>query len=158
MVKPFRDGISLVEFDRYYRIAQGLKGKQTRGRERCISQLAKTGIKSIGPLMYAIQMDALFDGESYEEYDSFNNACFEVIRRIGKPALPVLEKFLMENDVHDSVNVFAQEAIFEVLGLDEMERQKICHHREAIIHDEKGETFYTCAICEKIITEEEWSE
>lgn len=158
MPKPFSERLSHMEFDRYYRIAQGLKGKQARGRERCISQLAKAGIKAVGPLMYAIQMDSMFDGESFEEYDNFNNACFEVMKRIGEPAVPILERYTTKDDVHESVNVFAQEAIFEVLGLDEEERQRICRHREAIIHEDNGKTFFTCNICEKVLTEEEWLE
>ncbi len=154
----YKDGLkSEEEFNKIFDVASGLCYKQKKKRNRCIDKLAEIGVKAIGPILYLVECDAAHDDEDPEDYDRFKEACLEAMRRIGHPALSILEKYALEEDVHGLVNVFAQEAIFEVLGLDEEERKEICHHREAIIHDEGGETFYTCAICEKVMTEEEWN-
>ncbi len=157
MTLLYRDEISEKDFIRYIRIAQGLSGKQAMGRDRCIDQLAKIGVKAVGPILHVVELDAMHDDETDEEYLIFNKACFEAVKRIGEPAISILEKYVVEDRVPEMVNVFAQEAIFEVLGLDEEERKKVCKHREAIPHEKNGKITFTCAICEKIITEEEWN-
>lgn len=146
------------EFNELFGIASGLCYKHKKRRERCIDQLAEIGVKAVGPILYVFEYDAGHDDESYEIYETFNKACFEAMRRIGEHTLPILDQYVMEDGVHELFNVFAHEAIFEVLDLDEDEKKKICKHREAIPHEKNGENFYTCAICEKVMTEKEWME
>lgn len=87
--------------------------------------------------------------------ETFNNACLNTIRKIEKPAFPILERYVLEEEVHKLVNVFTQEAIFEVLELNEMERKKVCNHIVVIPHEIDDKIFHTCNICKKISTEEE---
>jgi len=159
MGEPYKEDFeSEREFQDLLEVAMGLKSSTIEIKNRSIDILADVGVKAIGPVLYAVECDAAYDDESPEVYKSFNNAYFEVMRRIGEPAVPILERYIIDEDVDEMVNVFAQEAIFDVLGLDEEERKKICKHIKAIPHEETGKRFYTCNICEKVLTEEEWDE
>ena len=154
---PYRDGLeSEEEFNKLFDVASGLWYKQKKRRNRCIEQLAEIGLKAVGPILYVVECDASHDDENPEDYDIFRESCLEAIKKIGHPALPILEKYSMNDDVHGLVNVFAQEAIFEVLmELDEEERKRYCPHQSVLIHRENGKTSFICAICEKVITVDE---
>ena len=157
MKNIYRDGLdSEEEFNRIFDIASGLWNKQKKRRDRCIDQLVVIGVKAVGPILYVVEEDASSDDESAEKYDNFNKACLDAVRRIGETALPILEKYILEDEANMMVNTFAQEAIFEILELDEEERKNVCHHRDAIKHEIDGETIYTCMICEKMMKEDEW--
>ena len=158
MGEPFREEFeSEREFDELFKVAMALKSSNNEKRDQSIDKLADVGEKAVRPVLYAVECDAAYCDDDPEVYDKFNNACFEVMRRIGEPTVPILERFITDENVDEMVNVFAQEAIFKVLDLDEEERKKICKHVEVIPHEMDGETVYTCAICEKIITEDDWN-
>lgn len=151
------DGLkSEEEFNELFDVARGLWYKQKKRRDKCVDQLVEIGVKAVGPILYVVEEDASSDDESAGEYDNFNKACLDAVRRIGEPALPILEKYVMNDEANMMVNTFAQEAIFEVLGLDKEERKNVCHHREALVHEIDGETIYTCMICEKMMKKDEW--
>ena len=156
MTSLYRDRITEKEFDELFDVAHGLWYKQKKRRDRCVEQLETIGVKALGPILYVVECDAAQDEESQEDYDNFNQACLEAVKRIGKPALPILEKCIEEDDANICVNAFAQEAVFEVPGLDEKERKKVCKHRECMKQEIEGETIYTCLICEKVMKEGEW--
>ena len=157
MSKLYQDGLnSEDEFNELFNVAQGLWYKQKMRRDRCVEDIVNIGIKAIGPILYVVEVDAAHDDESAEDYDNFNKACLEAVKRIGETALPILEKYILEDEANMMVNTFAQEAIFEILELDEEERKNVCHHRDAIKHEIDGETIYTCMICEKMMKEDEW--
>ena len=157
MGEPYKEDFeSEKEFDDLFEVAMGLRSWIINHRNQSIEKLAGIGVKAIGPVLYAVECDAAHIDDTQEEYESFNNACFDVMRRIGEPAVTILERFITDEDVDEMVNLFAQKAIFEVLDLNEEEKKKICKHIEAIPHEKDGTVFYTCNICEKIMTEEEW--
>lgn len=152
----FHDGLdSEKEFDMIFDVAQGLWARQRKKRSRCVDELTTIGVKALGPILYMVECDASSDDDDEDAYNNFYEACLEAVKRIGKPALPILEKYIEEDDANIVVNEFAQEAVFEVLGLDEEERKKVCRHRESFGYKEKGKTVFYCAICGKEMEEEE---
>ena len=140
MPELYRDGVEDEnEFNRIFDIASGLWYKQKKRRDQCVDQLVEMGVKAVGPILHVVEEDASSDDESAEEYDNFNKACLNAVKRIGKPALPILKKYIMEDSANIEVNTFAQEAVFEILELDDKGKKNVCQHREAIKHEIDGE-------------------
>ena len=152
MTTLYRDGITEKEFTEISSIARGLLEIR---RNHCIEELARIGVKAVGPILYVVECDAAHDDDDPDDYDAFNQACFEAMRRIGKPALPILERYIEKDGVHDMVNIFAQEAVFEVMGLDEEQRKKVCRHNNIMGVEKDGRMLYWCAICEQTMEEED---
>ena len=144
------------EFDWIFNIASKLWLKQKNRRDRCVEQLADIGVKAVGPILYVIELDACSDYEDPDEYDAFYESAIEVFKCIGKPALPILERYIEEGGANMAVNTFAQEAVFAILGLNEEGRKKVCKHGQAIRYEKDGMRIYVCAICEREMDEGEY--
>jgi hypothetical protein len=157
MTTLYHDGMTEEEYDIIQDIASNFFLAQNP-RKEYLSELVNFCEKAVGPILKIVEINAIWEYAYEEDYNAFHKSAMDALKLIGKPALPILERYVLEDEVHEIVNVFAQKAIFEVLGLDSDERKKICKHIEAIPHEKDGTVFYTCNICEKILTEEEWME
>ena len=155
MHTPYRDGLeSEDEFDRMVDVALNLFYKQKKRRDRVVDDLVGFGVKAVGPILYAVESGDRYDDDD-DHYDNFLGSAMETLKRIGKPALPVLERYVMEDGANISVNEFAQGAIFEILDLDEEGRKEVCRHRMRLIEKVDGKNIQTCVMCSKVIESED---
>jgi hypothetical protein len=153
----YRDGLdSEGEFNRIFDIASGLWSKQKKIRDQCVERLSDFGVKSVSPILYTVECKAANYIDNQEEYDNLLNSATEALKRIGRSTIPVLERYVLEDNVHLKVNDFTQVVIFEVLGLKGNKRQNVCKHGMARRSMDYNKTYFTCIYCGKIFDEDEW--
>jgi len=112
------------EFKDILEISWLLFSKRKVKREIAEKELLKLGVKSVRPLVYTIEL-ALRDHDMSDwEVNAHADDVSELILKIGKNALPVLEDFASNGSCNIFVNEWAQEMIFMVLELTHLRQIK----------------------------------
>ena len=118
----------IKEFNDIFDIASILFSPGKSRQEIAKKELLNLGIKSIRPLAYTIEVAISDHDMSDYEIDQHAENVTEIIVNIGKDALPELNDLATNGSCNIFVNDWAQETIFKVMGLEESEKQKVCHH------------------------------
>ncbi len=143
------------EFDEILDLAQGLFSRRKTKRESAVNELVRLGTKAVRPLVATIEY-AIWDHDmSDDEINAHAERVSEVILKIGKDALPYLEDFATSEECNLYVNEWAQDMIFRVMGLEGVERQKVCHHAQRILLTRKKRKIRVCISCEAEFEETE---
>lgn len=116
------------EFNRVFDIAAKAVSRIKRRRTEASDELTRLSVKAVRPLAYVVDCWVSSSHASEDEVDRCAEKAGEVIMRIGEAALPVLEDLAVNGNCNLYVNSWAQEMIFRVMGLQGVERQKVCHH------------------------------
>ncbi len=139
------------EFDNTVNIALKLFSRNTKTRQMAEKKLLTSGAKSVRPIAYTIEL-ALWD-KSMSDYDINERAheLSEIVLEIGKDALPDLEYLAINGNCNITVNSWAQELIFKVMGVEGEEKQKVCHHFGFLFYSKEDKNILICPKCDSRI-------
>ena len=141
------------EFYKISDIAARLFSKRKNTRQLAEKELVQYGVKAVRPIMctieYAIGDDSLSDSDIDDRIDIAS----EVIVKIGKDSLPDLDDLVFDGNCNICINECAQDMIFQVMGLEGAERQKVCHHNERILVEQDNKEVWVCCSCDAKLDE-----
>lgn len=121
------------EFNEILDIAIRAVSRIKSRRAEASDELTLLGAKAVRPLVYVIECWLCSPHASDKDIDRCAERVAEVILKIGKPALPDLEDFAVGEQCNLYVNSWAQDMIFQVLELEGIERQEVCHFFEKML-------------------------
>ena len=136
------------EFKEILEIACGLFSKRRTKRENVADKLVQLGSKAVRPLVCTIEFAIQDNDMADDDLNEYANLVSEVVLKIGRDALPELEDFATNGKCNIFVNGWAQDTIFKVMGLEGLERQKVCHHFEMMLSPRKKRKMWVCVACD----------
>lgn len=139
------------EFNDTVDIALKLFSGGRKRRQMAEKDLLTLGGKSVRPIAYTIEL-ALWD-KSMSDYDITERAreLSEIVLEIGKDALPDLEFLAINENCNLTVTNWAQELIFNVMGVEGEEKQKVCHHYGFLFYSKEDKNIMICPKCDSRI-------
>jgi hypothetical protein len=140
--------MSVEEFHAGMDIAHGLHSRQATRRERAAHGLLAMGPAGIRLAAYTIEEVIMDDRETDDGIDRQEEVVASLVRRVGRDAVPVLEDLATNGECNISVNLWAQDLIFEVLGLEGDARRQACHHGTKVKDRRGGREVWACEFCE----------
>jgi len=96
-------------------------------------KLTLLGAKAVRPLVYVIECWLCSLHASDDDIDRCAERVAEVILKIGKPARPDLADFAVSWHCNKYVKCWAQDIIFQVIGLEGIDKQEVCHYIEKMV-------------------------
>ena len=136
------------EFYKIMDIAVRLFSNRKNTRQLAEKELIQYGVKAVRPIMCTIEYAMSDDNLSDSDIDNRADIVSEVIVKIGKDSLPDLEDFVLNGSCNIFVNDCAQEMIFQVMGLEGAEKQKVCHHSERTLVEQDNKKVWVCFSCD----------
>ena len=167
-MNPYLKNVSEAqEFDKTVDIALRLFSQRKKRRQMAEKDLLTLGAKSVRPIAYTIEL-ALWD-KSMSDDDIFERSddVSDIILQIGRDALPDPNYLATNGSCNIYVNEWAQEMIFEVLGVKGEEeqnppfgriflstssyidilKQKACHHFGFLEYSKEDKNILICPMC-----------
>ena len=136
------------EFDNTVGIVLKLYSRNTKARQMAEKKLLAFGAKSVRPLAYTIDL-ALWDKSmSDADINDLAHELSEIVLKIGKDALPDLEYLAINENFNLTVTNWAQELIFKVMGVEGIEKQKVCYHYGFLFHSKEDKNIMICPKCD----------
>ena len=136
------------EFYEILDVAMRLFSNRKKTRQLAEKELIQYGAKAVRPIMCTIEYAIGDDTLSDSDLDNRADIVSEVIAKIGTDSLPDLEDFVLDGNCNMFVNDCAQDMIFQVMGLEGAERQKVCHHNERILLEQDNKEVWVCCSCD----------
>lgn len=135
---------NLEEFNELFDLTHRALSRRSPHRDRALSDLLEAGPRAVRPLAYAIEVEIWDNSATDEDIDDRAEEVAGIVRRIGEAALPELESLMEDGDCNIYVNEWAQEMVFDVMGLEGVERQRVCHHGTRMLLD----GVWRCLLCD----------
>jgi hypothetical protein len=143
---PYLKHLDEDEFDRIFdEHARKLWAWKRKTRKEGADALVRIGPQAIPVVLFVVECEFLSEDESEQRLERVCDQAMDIFRRMGPDAIPVLEEYTDCPGCLININEFAQEAIFEVLGLDEDQRKDRCVHFGRYLLEE--ENVWECACC-----------
>ena len=137
---------NLDEFNELFDLTHRALSRRSPHRDAALSTLMEVGPRAVRPLAYAIEVYICDRDTTDDEIDERAERVADVIKRIGEAALPELESLAGDGDCNIYVNEWAQEMVFDIMGLDAAGRQRVCHHGTRMLSPEDG--VWRCLQCD----------
>ena len=135
------------EFERLLDAAHRLSHKQASRRERAMGDLVIAGAQALWPLAWSIE-EVIGDRHAPDAaIDRQAERAARVVRCIGAPAVPVLERLAEDGSRNIVVNEWAQELIFDVLALYGEDMRRACHHGTVLGRARGSRRVWVCELC-----------
>ncbi len=139
------------EFDNTVDVALKLFSRGQKKRQMAEKYLLTLGAKSVRPIAYTIEL-ALWDKSmSDDDINERAHELSEIVLEIGKDALPDLEYLAINENCNLTVNNWAQDLIFNVMGVEGEEKQKVCHHYGFLFYSKEDKNIMICPKCDSRI-------
>ena len=142
-----KDETEAEEFEKIVDIAMQVFSGRIKRRHMAEKQILALGAKSVRPLAYTIEL-ALWDHSmDDDDIDEHAEDVSDIILKIGKDALPDLNDLATNGSCNIYVNDWAQELIFDVMGVEGEEKQKVCHHFGFLFYSKEDKNILICPSC-----------
>ena len=135
---PYMTEENLAEFNELFDLTHRALSRRSPHRDAALSALLEAGPGAVRPLAYAIEVEIWDNSATDDDIDDRAERVADIVRRIDEPALPELESLVEDGDCNIYVNEWAQEMVFDIMGLDAAGRQRVCHHGTRMRFPEEG--------------------
>jgi hypothetical protein len=142
-----KDESEAEEFDKIVDITMQLFSGRKNRRRMAEKQILALGAKSVRPLAYTIELAFWDHSMDDDDIDGRAEDISDLILKIGKDALPDLNYLATNGSCNMYVNEWAQELIFNVVGVEGEEKQKICHHFGFMFYSKEDKNILICPTC-----------
>ena len=145
---PYLGGMSLDEFNDGMDVAHSLLSRQPWRREHTALSLATMSPWAVRLAAYTIEEAICDHSATDDDIEMQMEVVAALVRRVGRDAAPVLDDLATNGSCNLAVNDWAQELLFEVLGLDGDARRRACHHRTMTKERRGGRDVWVCLHCD----------
>ena len=142
---PYLGDMTLEEFLDGLDIAHRLRSPRTRSRSA--RELLKMGPAAVRLAAYTIEEVICDRSATDDDIELQEDVAADLVRTMGPAAAPVLDDLATHGHANLIVNGWAQELLFEVLGLEGEARRGACHHGMKLIERRGGREVRTCVFC-----------
>ena len=144
---PYLGDLALEEFLKDLTVAHRLRSPSPRTRERATRDLLAMGPRAVRLAAYTIEEVICDRSATDDDIELQEDVAADLVRTMGPAAAPVLDDLATNGDANLSINGWAQELLFEVLGLEGDARRGACHHEVKLIERRGGREARVCAFC-----------